>query len=106
MVGCGKSKDAVNEKTNLEEGKIDRNVIIQEVEKRGAMLETASGKTVHEVDQVLGAHISEKTLLDFFTRISTKYYTQEEFIHSREYEVQGKKAIVFFKEGKTCGWAQ
>lgn len=103
--GCGKSR-TVDKKIDSNEQEISRLIDVQNNVKRALLLDVAGGKTPGEVDSLLGAHISEQSLLDFFPGRSTKYYSQEELVHNRGYNVQEKKVVVFFGEGKACGWAQ
>lgn len=103
--GCGK-QEAPAVKIDPDEQKISRQIDLQNNAKRTLVLEQTRGKTPGEVDSILGAHISEQTLLDLFSGRSTKYYSQDELVYNRGYNIQEKKVLVFFNDGLVCGWAQ
>ncbi len=71
--GCGKS-GTVDKKIDSNEQEISRQIDVQNNARRALVLDVTCGKTPGEVNSVLGAHISEQSLLDFFPGRSTKYY--------------------------------
>lgn len=64
-----------------------------------------SGMGPGEIKNILGNHIHEISLADLNQGLSTKYYEQDELIHSRDYLVKGKTVTVFFNKGLVTGWS-
>lgn len=70
------------------------------------LLKKIVGKDVNNVEKILGEHISETTLTDLNKMASTKYFTEEELIHSRKYKIKQKVITVFYEKGIVSGWSQ
>ena len=88
LFGC-----KIREKTYLEQ---------EELGNIGYMLEDLSSKTLGEVEENLGDHISEIITTGL---IEKQYSSKGYLLINREYKINGKIVTVYFGNGIVSGWS-